>query len=131
MTNRIFLAFTLAIFGLSSCASPELRAHRSELRALPQNLKRAELYKSFPPSGKPRPFPIFRTGSGTRGREAYPIDEIYAIEGSTHYWTAKGFKDVKPHPNDRFSQCKIVKRSDSAILNWSTTTIAEQSATAE
>ena len=109
---------------LSSCASPELRVHRAKVRTLPENLQRVQLYKTFPPAGAARPFPIFRTGSGVRGQEAYPIDDTYALEASTHYWDAEGF-DVRPHANDRFSQCKIVKRSDSAILNWPTNTSAE------
>lgn len=103
--------------------------HRAKLKTLPENVQRSDLYEVFPPVGEPRPFPIFRTSSGTRGKEAYAIDDVYALEGCTHYWAAKGFDDVAPHPNDWFSQYEIVKRSNSAILNWPTKPNAEQDGT--
>jgi hypothetical protein len=50
--------------------------------------------------------------------EAYPIDDTYALESNVHYWNASNSQDLKANPMDSFSGFKIVRQSDSGLLQW-------------
>ncbi|HVJ45166.1 MAG TPA: hypothetical protein VM511_02195, partial [Luteolibacter sp.] len=78
ITRAVSTFFSFAL--LHSCSPPQLKEYRHQASLLPAGISRVELYRRFPPKVPPRPFPIFRSGSGLRGMEAYPIDDTYALE---------------------------------------------------